>query len=286
VYATANQYNAMSNSGLSAGSFALYVQWEKPGPLSSVLRAVETDGASPPGQYRSYGELAATLTDPGTGGTLSGVPITLDPVSQGVVGATVALPLELEHASLVISSSLRFPGGGDLWLGGGPATPPLSVPFPKVSGPESWLAVRAVGGPPEMASSIQERQVTVPSSGVAFDLLAPASLVEPAKRGVIGAGTTFRWTGGSSTEQAALSMVCDWTDGAGTARGVNYRTLEASGTETSLPPLPDLTVDTGARCFWQVSQYPSGYHLGATLAETPATESGYSLSESREATFQ
>src|SRR6185295_1648766 len=105
---TANQYSAMSNSGLNGGSFALYVQWEHPGPLSSVLRAVETDGASPPGKYRSYGEAAVTLTDPGTGGELSGVPITVFPVTEGVVGATVALPPELEHGSLVISSSLRF----------------------------------------------------------------------------------------------------------------------------------------------------------------------------------
>lgn len=287
VYAAIHTRGPMTwTQAAGDGTFSLDASWEGIGQRSATIHALELDGAQP-GHYRAYGKSEINVSDPaGTGGSTS-TSVSLRPVNEVTVPATVAVPPELAGVPVQASTSLQLTAG-TMWLeSAGVTGPSLAAVFPQVPGMPGWLDLRAFEPQdPLSAWSLHSQRFSLPASGVSFDLPVPVTLLEPAEGAVIDASTVFRWTGGPPGGRNALLLACEWTDTTGAARHFNFRNVEVTGAEASLPALTDLPIEAGASCSWSVAWYPADSHLGATGAEEDASERRYSTSRTRTATFR
>lgn len=272
------------------GNFGTYVQWEGSGPLSAVVRALESDGSNPPAHFRGYGETAVTLTDPsGGGGNLTGVQVQLQPVGEMTVTGSVTVPASIPNVRVRTTSSLRLSNGEGtaLAFSSGGGAPALSAVFPQVPGMVPWLSVSADEmGNQFSASSFEARAVGPGTLPVVFDLPEPAEQLEPSAGARIDESTVFRWRGGPDGGRFAVNVSCEWIDDDGLYRNANYRVMETRERELPFSAFPGLTIDSGTYCLWVVMWSPIGFHRGATQAESNATWDRYSISRSRGAIIQ
>lgn len=194
----------------------------------------------------------------------------------------VLLPDALAQATLSAGIRLRYNEYESISAReGAPSGQPASFDYalPLIDGAAPWIqfiATSTAGNPDYgRAYALHARKVSLPSSGVAFDLPAPPTLTEPADGSGIGLATVFRWSAVAPGGIYVLDVTCDeWT--AGTVRkGIHYRGIETTGTEVSLPVIPDVAVPAGTPCRWSV---------GRNAATDPATGIRYSWSEERTAT--
>lgn len=267
------------------GTFDLpSVSWEGGTARDLDLRALETSG-QPPLHYTRYGATRVHVVDTtgflGAGGNLGGVTVQLNPVSEARVSGQVALPDELAQSNLSAAIWLRYNEYESISVSpGAPSGQPASFDYalPVIDGAAPWIqfaATSPTGNSYGNAYAWQARKVSLPSSGVAFDLPTPPTLTEPADGSGIGPATVFRWSAVAPGGTYTLDVSCDeWTAGI-LRKGVHYRGIETTGTEASLPVIPDVAVPAGTPCSWSV---------GWNAATDPATEIRYSWSEGRAAT--
>lgn len=255
----------------SDGTFDLPVAWEGAPAATLTLRAVESDGASPPGDYLGFGATVVTLSDTGIGASVSGVTLPLQPVTEATVTGTVSTPVILSGAPSSSAVLAVFGEFDHRRLGTGPSPPStFSLAVPQITGAAPWVGFIAGTAP----ASQHARRVELSSSAVAFSLPDPVELLEPADAASIGPATTFRWGAGPAGGTYALVVYCSWSDG-GVTRSVGFRGIETGSTSAALPAIPGLTMAAGAACDWQV--------FWRATAD-PALESRWSSSAKRHGT--
>jgi hypothetical protein len=116
-----------------------------------------------------------------------------------------------------------------------------------------WLAITARDpSVSEGARSWSWRAVSPGDTGVAFDLPAPVTWLEPAEGAAIDADTVFRWSGGPPGGKSTLHLLCERFEAPSSHFWLSYW-AEASGdgTEARLSSIPDTNM-LGAHCSWSV----------------------------------
>lgn len=220
-----------------------------------VLHAWESDGASPPGHYYGFGDSASLSLL--YGDVITGVPLYLNPVTEGTVEGVLSLPAALASEKALVNLDLDFSRYEQLTLAQQEITPgSFAFVVPSVGGAEAWIRVRAFG-----SSAWHHRRVVVPSSGLAFAPPAEPELLEPATEGAaIGDATVFRWSPVEPGGSAKLYVTCNWSDPV-SGYSINSYEIEAEGNEAILPNLPDVAVAPGAECsvvvHWCVATDPA-----------------------------
>ncbi|HTE56777.1 MAG TPA: hypothetical protein VK698_38250 [Kofleriaceae bacterium] len=265
------------------GTFQLAgFRWEGPASRSFDLHALESDTADPPTHYIGFGNASITLRDSGEGATAE-ASIELAPVGESHVTGSVAVADGLAPA-LRPSLRLELADGAAVDLGSGDAalTPgDFELTAPDIDGATMRLAFRGgdlTGGPPAGPSAYVSLALTLPADDVAIDLPAAVELVEPADGASIDGATVFRWDELAGGTRYGLHLSCEWDGG-----NVNYRLIETTGTEVSLPDIPELDVGAGATCFWRVGWF-EGEATGYESVTLPA-ELRSSWSAERSASF-
>jgi hypothetical protein len=226
------------------GSFDFGALWQGEAATKVVVRAWESDGASPPGHYYGFGSASVSVVDEGQ---ILGVPLRLEPVVEGLVAGSASLPAALA-APVTVDAFLwlAFDRYEQLQLQSSPVAPEnFAVVVPSVAGAEAWIRINAVA--PGGVQSWHQRRVAAPSSGLGFSLPAPPELLEPAAGAAVGAATLFRWSPGQPGGSSTLFFGCDLPNA-----GVVSYLIEAQGTEATLPEIPGVAVPPGAACRWAV----------------------------------
>jgi hypothetical protein len=237
--------NTIANGPGADGSFDLRVEWQGKSSASIVLRAWEADTLPPeaPSRYYGFGSATVPVVE---GGSVTGVSLSLAPVTQGTVEGLVSLPPALLGTDVRAALWLVFAPYDWLYLAGLAAPGRVAAVVPSVAGAEAWIGVFQVDG------TWHNRRVAVPSSGVVFDIPARPELIEPADQSVLGDATVFRWSPPEAGGTSTLSVRCDWVSFASPAfRSINY-SIEADGSETTLPAIPDVAIPPSATCRWTV----------------------------------
>jgi hypothetical protein len=249
-----------------------------------VLRAWDSDGASPPGHYYGFGSASVSVVDQGE---ISGVSLRLEPVVEGLIAGRASIPAELATPRVEAYLWLAFDRYEQLLLQSSPVAPEnFAVVVPSVAGAEGWIRIHAVGPDVRVAApssglafsqSWHQRRAAAPSSSLGFSLPAPPELLEPAAGAAVGGATVFRWTPGEPGGSSALSFVCEWPE-----TGFASYFIEADGVAATLPEIPGIAVPPGAACRWAVLWCADA--AVATLRDDPAAEKRCSWSMERAAT--
>jgi hypothetical protein len=192
------------------------------------------------------------------GAIVQGVSIALQPVAQSLVRGTVSLPEVYSADGASLRRWLAFPSKELLFLPEQvnrvviPADR-FVVALPWVAGTATWFGVS--GHAPKFTGyGWHHRRIDFPPRDQAFSVPPPPDLLNPPESAPVASMTPFRWktteTGGSST----LFVDCDWSSADPATpdpRHVSYA-IETSGTELTLPAIPDLELRPGASCMWSV----------------------------------
>lgn len=264
-------------------SFEYSYQWQGDSPHTVVLRVFETDGAEPPGAYIGYASASATvdappLDDSSAPGVTSNVSLDLQAIGDDAVSGRVTVPPGLATDELRAVLYLEFDNEVEpYYLGGGTTTAgSFSFVYPVLASTRAWLHLAA--GREKGAQSASLQQVAVPSSDLTFELPAPVELLEPSDGATITSQTIFRWSPSANAGRYSLIAICKLETN-GKTHAVNYRAIDATATEASLPTIPDLTLLEGTSCSWSVDWRPAG-------SSDAERYHHYSESAVREATFE
>jgi hypothetical protein len=237
------------------GTFQIQGTWDRLlSPTQTiVLHALESNTADPfPTQYSRYGSASVSVTD---GTPVNGVMVQLGPVAQTQISGNVTMTGAPAGTVLAVSLLLVFPNNSLINLanhdGEHPAVPgPFDYTVP-IAGTQT-AEIHFYGGG-QVGQGSHSRHVAIadgtPVGGLAFDIPALVTLVEPADGATIGTDTVFRWTMGPPGVTYYLSVVCR----NGQIRDVetDWKILTPS-TEARLFSTPFITLVPGMTCFWGV----------------------------------
>jgi len=251
----------------SDGSFDLSFPFQAPA-TSVALRAYEGEPNSPYQLTRLFAFGSATVPVV-KGGHTTGVSVSLQPVVMGTVEGTASLAAPLAGAEVRGWCSVgfgRYEPAAVFFAETTVAPAAFSLPAASVPGGETSVTLfTTLGG--GRGSARQRRSVSVPATGVAFQLPAPAELLEPAEAAFIDGTTVFRWnaseTGGTST----LGLGCDWTADS-VLHSVGY-SVSTTGSQATVPAIPGVAVPAGASCSWAVN-----WHATTSAGERSSSSAG------------
>src|SRR5438270_401118 len=251
----------------SDGSFDLSFPFQAPA-TSVALRAYEGEPNSPYQLTRLFAFGSATVPVV-KGGHTTGVSVSLRPVVMGTAEGTASLAAPLAGAEVRGWCSIGFGGyepAAVFFAGTTVAPAAFSLPAASVPGGETSVTLfTTLGG--GRGSARQRRSVSVPATGVAFQLPAPAELLEPAEAAFIDGTTFFRWnaseTGGTST----LGLGCDWTADS-VLHSVGY-SVSTTGSQATVPAIPGVAVPADASCSWAVN-----WHATTSAGERSSSSAG------------
>lgn len=265
------------------GTFQLArFRWEGSSSQRFNLHALESNGGDLPTRYTGFGTASVMLEDGGEGATAT-AEIDLAPVDETDVTGTVSVADGIAP-SLRPSMTLTLPDGSRLTLGSEAALTPGAFEFaiPDIGGATVRLGFEAgdmLTGELVGPRSDYTALITLPASGLTVELPAAVVPIEPAEGATIEHSTRFRWEPLPGGDHYGLSLACTWAGGS-----VNYRVVESSGPEVSLPEIPGLVIGAGARCAWSVGWYDRA----VTRIESVTLPSSLSTSRSgqRSATYR
>lgn len=236
------------------GTFQLVgFRWEGSSSQRFNLHALESNGGDLPTRYIGFGTASITFDDSGEGATAMAT-IDLAPVDEADVTGSVAVPDGIAP-SLRPSMRLTLPDGSWITLGDEAALTPGDFEFavPDLDGATvrlGFVAGELVGGGLPGPTADFTAVVTLPAKDLAIELPAAVVPVEPADAATIDESTRFRWEALPDGDHYGLSLTCAWDGG-----NVNYRVVETTDTEVSVPEIPGLVVAAGASCVWSVGWY-------------------------------
>ena len=265
------------------GTFQLAsFRWEGSSSQRFNLHALESNGGDLPTRYTGFGTASIMLEDGGEGATAT-AEIDLGPVDEADLTGTVSVADGIAP-SLRPSMTLTLSDGARLTLGEQAALTPGAFQFaiPDLDGATVRLEFAAgdtVTGPLVGPTSDYTALVTLPAKDLTVELPAAVVPIEPAEGATIGRSTRFRWEPLPGGDHYGLSLQCEWEGGR-----VNYRVVETTDTEVSLPDIPGLVVGAGASCAWSVGWYDRA----VTRIESVTIPSSLSTSRSgqRSATYR
>jgi hypothetical protein len=249
------------------GSFDLSFPFQAPA-TSVTLRAYEGDPRDPYQLTRLFAYGSATVPVV-KGGHTTGPSVSLQPVVMGTVEGTASVAAPLAGAEVRGWCSIGFgryePAA--VFFAETTVTPAgFSLPVASIQGGETSVTLLTTRGGGR-GSARQRRSVSVPATGVAFQLPAPAELLEPADAAFVDSTTVFRWnvsdTGGTST----LGLWCDWTADS-IPHSVGY-SVSTTGSQATLPAIPGVAVPAGASCSWSV-----GWHAATSGEDRSSSSAG------------
>lgn len=236
------------------GTFQLAgFRWEGSSSQRFSVHALESNGGDLPTRYTGFGTASITLEDGGEGATATAA-IDLAPVGEADLTGTVAVADGIVP-SLRPSMTLTLPDGARLTLGDEAALTPGAFQFaiPDLDGATVRLGFEAgdtIVGELAGPSSDYTALITLPANDLTIELPAAVVPIEPADGATIDRSTRFRWKPLPGGNHYGLSLTCSWDGG-----NVNYRVIETTATEVSLPEIPGLVVGAGASCAWSVGWY-------------------------------
>lgn len=265
------------------GTFQLArFRWEGSSSQRFNLHALESNGGDLPTRYTGFGTASIMLEDGGEGASAT-AEIDLAPVDETDVTGTVTVADGIAP-SLRPSMTLTLADGSRLTLGDEAALTPGAFEFavPDIEGATLRLGFEAgdmVTGALTGPRSSYSALITLPAKGLAVELPAAVVPIAPAEASTIEHSTRFRWEPLPGGNHYGLSLTCTWEGG-----NVDYRVVETTDTEVSLPDIPDLVIGAGASCAWSVGWYDRA--VTRIESVTLPSSLGTSRSGQRSATYR
>ena len=215
-------------------------------PAASVsLRAYEGRNGSFSDTITDLFAFGSATVPVASGGRTTGVSVALQPVTKGTVEASALVAAPLAGADVRAYTYIGFGRYEPEAVTFDRTTvAPTGFSFPVYAAQGAVTGMVLDAYVPGVGSAFHRRRVSVPETGVTFQLVAPVELVEPADGATIDATTVFRWSGSGNGGHATLELSCY-------PPGARY-VVTTTASQTNLPSIPGVALPSGAHCTWWV----------------------------------